>query len=282
MRYAEQQVTHPSRTVVVLVSDFEEGGSVAQLLASVRRLAESGVRLLGLAALDEAAEPVYDQGTARRLAECGMHVAALTRNASPSGSGGPRMTPAGWAVYAGYDDAALAALANAACCAVPAKISRRARCRSRRSPHTRSRSPAGLRSCGSVRRVRSRRRAPARRRECASTSWPHACGHAITPRAARAPCRALRPPPRAPHPATCPSPSPPTPGRAPRSRPRRGVPSRRQAAVRRVVERLPAGLLPALAGDGTRSEEACHLTVDGARLTIAWSVGTGSTATPAR
>ena len=78
MRYAEQQVTNPSRTVVVLVSDFEEGGSVAQLLASVRRLAESGVRLLGLAALDESAEPVYDQGTARRLAESGMHVAALT------------------------------------------------------------------------------------------------------------------------------------------------------------------------------------------------------------
>ncbi|MFF3065968.1 VWA domain-containing protein [Oerskovia sp. NPDC057915] len=78
VRYAEQQITHPSRTVVVLVSDFEEGGSVTQLLAGVRRLAESGVRMLGLAALDEAAEPVYDQGTARRLAECGMHVAALT------------------------------------------------------------------------------------------------------------------------------------------------------------------------------------------------------------
>lgn len=78
VRYAEQQVTNPSRTVVVLVSDFEEGGSVTQLLAGVRRLAESGVRMLGLAALDEAAEPVYDHGTARRLAECGMHVAALT------------------------------------------------------------------------------------------------------------------------------------------------------------------------------------------------------------
>ncbi|MHA7134210.1 VWA domain-containing protein [Oerskovia turbata] len=78
VRYAERQVTNPSRTVVVLVSDFEEGGSVSQLLAGVRRLAESGVRMLGLAALDEAAEPVYDQGTARRLAESGMHVAALT------------------------------------------------------------------------------------------------------------------------------------------------------------------------------------------------------------
>ncbi|MFI8523141.1 VWA domain-containing protein [Promicromonospora sukumoe] len=78
VRHAEQQVRNPSRTVVALVSDFYEGGSVSNLLTTVRRMASSGVTMLGLAALDEAAEPVYDQGTARHLAECGMEVAALT------------------------------------------------------------------------------------------------------------------------------------------------------------------------------------------------------------
>lgn len=78
VRYAEQEIRNPSRTVVALVSDFEEGGSVSELLATVRRLKSSGVRLLGLAALDEAAEPAYDRGTARRLAEAGMEIAALT------------------------------------------------------------------------------------------------------------------------------------------------------------------------------------------------------------
>jgi hypothetical protein len=78
VRHAEQQVRNPSRTVVALVSDFYEGGSVSSLLSTVRRMASSGVTMLGLAALDEAAEPVYDQGTARHLAECGMEVAALT------------------------------------------------------------------------------------------------------------------------------------------------------------------------------------------------------------
>ncbi|GAB4086140.1 VWA domain-containing protein [Myceligenerans cantabricum] len=78
VRFAEGQVSNPSRTVVALVSDFCEGGSVSELLAAVRRLRSSGVTLLGLAALDEAAEPVYDQGTARHLAEAGMEVAALT------------------------------------------------------------------------------------------------------------------------------------------------------------------------------------------------------------
>ncbi|RPF20796.1 VWA domain-containing protein [Myceligenerans xiligouense] len=78
VRFAEGQVRDPSRTVVALVSDFYEGGSVSELLAAVRRLRASGVTLLGLAALDETADPVYDQGTARRLAEAGMEVAALT------------------------------------------------------------------------------------------------------------------------------------------------------------------------------------------------------------
>lgn len=78
VRHAEQEVRNPSRTVVALVSDFCEGGSVSSLLATVRRMASSGVTMLGLAALDEEAEPAYDQATARHLAECGMEVAALT------------------------------------------------------------------------------------------------------------------------------------------------------------------------------------------------------------
>ena len=51
----------PRRTVVALVSDFEEGGSVSQLVSAVGRLHASGVRLLGLAALDE-----RDQGPRAR------------------------------------------------------------------------------------------------------------------------------------------------------------------------------------------------------------------------
>ena len=78
VRYAEQHVRDPRRTVVALVSDFEEGGSVSQLVSAVGRLHASGVRLLGLAALDGQANPAYDRGVARRLAEQGMEIAALT------------------------------------------------------------------------------------------------------------------------------------------------------------------------------------------------------------
>jgi Mg-chelatase subunit ChlD len=76
--YAESLIENPHRTVVVLVTDFCEGASPKVLLANVRRLGEAGVRLLGLAALDERARPAYDKGTAEELAGAGMEIAALT------------------------------------------------------------------------------------------------------------------------------------------------------------------------------------------------------------
>ncbi len=78
MGYCEQLVTQPSRTICVLVSDFEEGAPVGRLVTSVRRLAEARVTLFGLAALDPEAAPVYDRGVAEKLAAAGMRIAALT------------------------------------------------------------------------------------------------------------------------------------------------------------------------------------------------------------
>jgi hypothetical protein len=44
----------------------------------VKQLAEARVKLLGLAALDGQAHPVYDREMAERLAAYGMEIAALT------------------------------------------------------------------------------------------------------------------------------------------------------------------------------------------------------------
>lgn len=78
MAYCEKLVVQPTSTVLVLLSDFCEGGSVAQLLAVVRRLHAARVTMLGLAALSDGAAPIYDRATAERLAGAGMKVAALT------------------------------------------------------------------------------------------------------------------------------------------------------------------------------------------------------------
>ena len=78
LSYCEKLIEQPRRTVFVLVSDFIEGGSASAMLATVKRMKESGVTLLGLAALDAAAVPVHDPQVAQHLVECGMEVAALT------------------------------------------------------------------------------------------------------------------------------------------------------------------------------------------------------------
>jgi uncharacterized protein with von Willebrand factor type A (vWA) domain len=78
MAFCERQIRTPRRTVLTLISDFEEGGSVQALLATVTRLREAGVTLLGLAALDEEAAPIYDPHIGGRLADRGMNIAALT------------------------------------------------------------------------------------------------------------------------------------------------------------------------------------------------------------
>jgi hypothetical protein len=62
----------------VLVSDFYEGGSPHELVRRVKALVESGVKVLGLAALDSKAEPNYDREMAARLVREGAQIGAMT------------------------------------------------------------------------------------------------------------------------------------------------------------------------------------------------------------
>jgi Mg-chelatase subunit ChlD len=78
VQYCEQLVSQPRTTILILVTDFCEGADERVLRAACRRLIGAGVRLLGLAALDEAADPLYDEVLAGALAAEGMEIAALT------------------------------------------------------------------------------------------------------------------------------------------------------------------------------------------------------------
>ncbi|MEN3610662.1 DUF5682 family protein [Plantactinospora sp. ZYX-F-223] len=75
---ARALVTVPSRTIVAVVSDFEEGYPLAGLLGEVRTLASSGVHLLGCAALNDSGVPCYSVPVAQQLVAAGMPVAALS------------------------------------------------------------------------------------------------------------------------------------------------------------------------------------------------------------
>ncbi|MFD3696126.1 DUF5682 family protein [Streptomyces sp. NPDC058646] len=78
LAHARSLITVPSRTLVVVVSDFEEGAPLGGLLGEVRALAASGAHLLGCAALDDAGTPRYSVPVARQLVAAGMPVAALS------------------------------------------------------------------------------------------------------------------------------------------------------------------------------------------------------------
>jgi Mg-chelatase subunit ChlD len=78
LRHARSLVTVPERTMVVVISDFEEGAPLAGLLAETRELVASGVKVLGCASLDDTGTARYSVGIARSLVAAGMPVAALS------------------------------------------------------------------------------------------------------------------------------------------------------------------------------------------------------------
>jgi Mg-chelatase subunit ChlD len=81
MDYAASLIDAPRRAIVVLVSDFFEGGDEHRLLRTTEALCGQGTKVLGLAALDEDANPVYDRALAQQLVNLGAHVGAMTPGA---------------------------------------------------------------------------------------------------------------------------------------------------------------------------------------------------------
>ena len=78
LAYAQGLIENPRRAIVVLITDFFEGGPSDRLLQITRQICESGATLLGLAALDSRAEPNYDKHMAQMMVDRGAQVAAMT------------------------------------------------------------------------------------------------------------------------------------------------------------------------------------------------------------
>lgn len=76
--YATSLITTPKRAMVVIISDFYEGGDAHWLLSQVAELSAQGSRVLALTALDNEANPNYCHTTAKRLVKAGADVAAMT------------------------------------------------------------------------------------------------------------------------------------------------------------------------------------------------------------
>ncbi len=60
LAWCQQQVTRPTKTTLVLISDLYEGGNAASMLARAAELVASGVNLIALLALSDEGRPAYD------------------------------------------------------------------------------------------------------------------------------------------------------------------------------------------------------------------------------
>jgi len=81
VRFVESQVRRPRRTMLLVVSDFEELGTGRPLVEAVQRLREAEVRVMGIASLDDAGNARFNAAMARTLRAVGMPVAALSPSA---------------------------------------------------------------------------------------------------------------------------------------------------------------------------------------------------------
>ena len=66
------------KCVVILVSDFYEGGSSSLLTHQVKKCVQSGIKVLGLERSTAPQRPCYDHDTAPALVNVGAQIAAMT------------------------------------------------------------------------------------------------------------------------------------------------------------------------------------------------------------
>jgi len=78
LRYAQQLIREPSRTIGVLISDFIEGATEAAMIDETRNMVDAGVRMIGLGALGYDCRTAYCKETAKKLRKAGMDILACT------------------------------------------------------------------------------------------------------------------------------------------------------------------------------------------------------------
>lgn len=78
VEYCSGLVSEPARTILVLITDFYEGGSEENLVRTVRKMADADVRMVGLGALGYDAQPQYNRHTAGKLRKEGMDILLCT------------------------------------------------------------------------------------------------------------------------------------------------------------------------------------------------------------
>ena len=83
LTYCRQIITRPLDTVLVLITDLYEGGSVEGMRKKATELANAGIQIIVLLALNDDGAPSYDHGNAQFFSNLGIPVFACTPDRFP-------------------------------------------------------------------------------------------------------------------------------------------------------------------------------------------------------
>lgn len=83
LRYCEGLITRPNDTVMILVSDLCEGGSIPGMMKAAARIKESGVNFISLLALSDEGKPFSDERNAAMFSAMDIPVFACTPDRFP-------------------------------------------------------------------------------------------------------------------------------------------------------------------------------------------------------
>ena len=83
LAYCQSQITRPTDTTLVLVTDLEEGGNAQRMRKRMAELVASGVQFIVLLALNDDGAPYYDKNHAEYLASLGVPAFACTPDHFP-------------------------------------------------------------------------------------------------------------------------------------------------------------------------------------------------------
>lgn len=72
VKYCEQLIEEPDKTIFFLISDLEEGGNHAGLLHRLQDIKDSGVLIVCLLAIQDGGKPYYSQDMAQKVANLGI------------------------------------------------------------------------------------------------------------------------------------------------------------------------------------------------------------------
>jgi VWA_CoxE family protein len=84
LAYCQSQITRPTDTTLVLVTDLEEGGNAQRMRKRMAELVASGVQFIVLLALNDDGAPYYDKSHAEYLASLGVPAFACTPDHFPN------------------------------------------------------------------------------------------------------------------------------------------------------------------------------------------------------